>query len=34
LMKVMRGKFREVSWVVYVLTAIFVLRFIYLSRGA
>jgi AGZA family xanthine/uracil permease-like MFS transporter len=33
LMKVMRGRFREVSWVVYVLTAIFVLRFVYLSHG-
>ena len=34
LMKVLRGRFREVSWVVYVLTAIFVIRFVYLSRGA
>jgi len=34
LIKVLRGKFREVSWVVYVLTAIFILRFVYLSRGA
>jgi AGZA family xanthine/uracil permease-like MFS transporter len=34
LMKVLRGKFREVSWVVYVLTAIFIVRFVYLSHGA
>jgi AGZA family xanthine/uracil permease-like MFS transporter len=34
LMKVMRGKFREVSWVVYVLTAVFIVRFVYLARGA
>jgi AGZA family xanthine/uracil permease-like MFS transporter len=34
LMKVLRGKFREVSWVVYLLTAIFIVRFVYLSRGA
>jgi AGZA family xanthine/uracil permease-like MFS transporter len=34
LMKVLRGKYRQVNWVVYVLTAIFVLRFIYLSHGA
>jgi len=34
LMKVLRGKLREVTWVVYVLTAIFILRFVYLSRGA
>jgi AGZA family xanthine/uracil permease-like MFS transporter len=34
LMKVLRGKYREVSWVVYVLTAVFIVRFVYLSRGA
>jgi AGZA family xanthine/uracil permease-like MFS transporter len=34
LTKVLRGVFREVSWVVYVLTAIFVVRFVYLSHGA
>ena len=33
-MKVRRGKFRQVSWVVYVLTAIFIFRFIDLSDGA
>jgi AGZA family xanthine/uracil permease-like MFS transporter len=32
LMKVLRGKWRQVSWVVYLLTAVFVVRFIYLSR--
>jgi AGZA family xanthine/uracil permease-like MFS transporter len=31
MMKVVRGKFREVSWFVYVLTALFVLRFFYLK---
>lgn len=34
LLKVMRGKFREVSWFVYLLTALFIARFIYLGRGA
>jgi AGZA family xanthine/uracil permease-like MFS transporter len=34
LMKLARGKYRQVSWVVYLLTAIFVVRFVYLSRGA
>jgi adenine/guanine/hypoxanthine permease len=33
LLKVLRGKFRQVNWFVYALTALFVLRFIYLSRG-
>jgi len=33
-MKVLRGKFRHVSWLVYLLTAIFIWRFVYLSRGA
>ena len=33
LMKVARGKFREVNWFVYVLTALFIARFVYLSRG-
>jgi AGZA family xanthine/uracil permease-like MFS transporter len=32
LLKVARGKFREVSWFVYVLTALFIARFIYLAR--
>ena len=29
--KLLRGKFREVNWFVYVLAGVFVLRFIYLS---
>jgi adenine/guanine/hypoxanthine permease len=33
LLKVARGKFRQVNWFVYVLTALFVFRFLYLSRG-
>jgi AGZA family xanthine/uracil permease-like MFS transporter len=33
LMKVARGKFREVNWFVYVLTVLFIARFAYLSRG-
>jgi AGZA family xanthine/uracil permease-like MFS transporter len=32
LMKIARGKFREVNWFVYVLTALFIARFVYLSR--
>ena len=34
LMKVARGKFRQVNWFVYVLTALFVARFVYLSGGS
>jgi AGZA family xanthine/uracil permease-like MFS transporter len=30
--KVLRGKFREVNWLVYVLAGLFVARFIYLSH--
>jgi AGZA family xanthine/uracil permease-like MFS transporter len=33
LIKLLRGKFREVNWLVYVLAGLFVLRFIYLSTG-
>jgi adenine/guanine/hypoxanthine permease len=33
LIKLLRGKFREVNWLVYLLAALFVLRFIYLSTG-
>jgi len=33
LMKIARGKFRQVNWFVYVLTALFIARFLYLSRG-
>ena len=32
LMKIARGKFREVNWFVYALTALFIARFVYLSR--
>jgi AGZA family xanthine/uracil permease-like MFS transporter len=31
LIKLLRGKFREVNWFVYLLAALFVLRFVYLS---
>ena len=31
--KVLRGRFREVSWFVYLLTALFLLRFLYLKTG-
>ena len=33
LMKVLRGRFREVNWFVYVLTALFIIRFIYLAHA-
>ena len=33
LMKILRGKFREVNWFVYVLTALFIARFVYLGKG-
>ncbi len=33
LLKLLRGQFRDVSWLVYVLTALFILRFIYLGRS-
>jgi AGZA family xanthine/uracil permease-like MFS transporter len=33
LLKVLRGQYREVNWLVYVLTALFIARFIYLGRG-
>jgi AGZA family xanthine/uracil permease-like MFS transporter len=32
-MKVFRGKFREVNWLVYALTAVFLFRFLYLGRA-
>jgi AGZA family xanthine/uracil permease-like MFS transporter len=32
-MKIFRGKFRDVNWLVYALTAVFVFRFLYLSWG-
>jgi AGZA family xanthine/uracil permease-like MFS transporter len=31
--KVLRGRFREVNWLVYILTALFVYRFVYLGKG-
>jgi adenine/guanine/hypoxanthine permease len=30
--KVLRGKYRQVSTLMYILTAIFIVRFVYLSR--
>ena len=33
LLKILRGKFREVNWLVYLLAALFTARFIYLARG-
>jgi adenine/guanine/hypoxanthine permease len=33
LLKVARGKFRQVNWLVYVLTAVFIARFVYLGKG-
>ena len=32
LLKVFRGKFREVNWLVYILTALFVARFVYIAQ--
>ena len=31
LLKLLRGKFREVNWLVYVLTALFLARFVYVA---
>lgn len=33
LLKVIRGQYRDVGWLLYVLTAVFILRFAYLSHG-
>jgi len=33
LLKVLRGQYRDVNWLVYVLTALFIARFIYLGHG-
>ena len=33
LLKVLRGKFREVNWFVYLLTILFIVRFLYIARG-
>jgi xanthine/uracil/vitamin C permease (AzgA family) len=32
LIKVLRGEFRKVNWLVYVLTALFIARFLYLAQ--
>jgi AGZA family xanthine/uracil permease-like MFS transporter len=34
LLKVLRGRYREVNWLVYALTALFIVRFVYLGHGA
>lgn len=33
LLKVMRGKFRQVSWFMYLLTALFIVRFAYMAHA-
>jgi AGZA family xanthine/uracil permease-like MFS transporter len=33
ILKILRGKFREVNWFVYLLTGLFILRFLYVARG-
>jgi len=33
LLKILRGKFRQVNWFVYLLTALFILRFLYVAHG-
>jgi AGZA family xanthine/uracil permease-like MFS transporter len=33
ILKLLRGKFREVSWFVWILTALFIARFVYLGTG-
>jgi AGZA family xanthine/uracil permease-like MFS transporter len=33
LLRILRGEFRKVNWLVYVLTALFLARFIYLAKG-
>ena len=33
LIKILRGKFRQVNWFVYALTAVFIVRFWYLGKG-
>jgi AGZA family xanthine/uracil permease-like MFS transporter len=33
LLKVFGGQYRKVNWLVYLLTALFILRFIYLGKG-
>jgi AGZA family xanthine/uracil permease-like MFS transporter len=34
LLRLLRGRFREVNWVVYALTALFLARFFYLGKGS
>ncbi len=33
ILKILRGKFRDVNWFVYLLTALFIIRFVYLGKG-
>ena len=33
LLRVFSGRHKEVNWVVYLLTALFLVRFIYMGRG-
>jgi AGZA family xanthine/uracil permease-like MFS transporter len=33
LLKVLRGQYRDVNWLVYALTLLFIVRFVYLGRG-
>jgi AGZA family xanthine/uracil permease-like MFS transporter len=33
LLKILRGKFREVNWFVYLLTVLFIVRFLYIAQG-
>jgi len=33
LLKILRGRFREVNWFVYLLTALFILRFVWAGQG-
>ena len=33
LLRLARGEFREIGWLMYILTAIFIARFFYLGRG-
>jgi len=32
-LRIIRGEFRKVNWLVYLLTALFLARFAYLSHG-
>jgi len=33
LLRIAKGQYRQVNWLVYILTALFILRFLYLSRA-